>query len=118
MEFRAIRNVQYHSRVYRQGAKLVVGKVIPCPFCEGTGQVDGKQCVKCKGTKRSDPPHHFELVDPEAEAKQVVASEKSEADQLTALREEMKAIGAAFDNRWKLPRMKTALIEAKKERGL
>jgi hypothetical protein len=37
---------------------------------------------------------------------------------IASLRSEFDAMGAAFDNRWGVPRLRNELIKAKKERGL
>ena len=113
MEFICKKKCQYHSTIFNEGARLVVSRVVPCK-CEGKDE----KCKICKGTGRIDPPHHFTPRDPDAEAKQVAAAEASENAQIEALREELTAIGAAFDKRWKLSRLKEVLTEAKKERGL
>jgi hypothetical protein len=57
-------------------------------------------------------------VDPVAEQKQVEEKIKDEAAQIEEVRAEFTAMGAAFDRRWRLPKLKAELIEAKKERGL
>jgi len=115
MNYRAVRKCQYGSKIYRDGDVLVFGgEVIPCENCKGTGEVKGAMCPKCKGTKRINPPHHFMPIDPDAELKQVVAQQESEAEQIETIRKEFDAIGAAYDRRWKLARMKTELIAAKK----
>ena len=50
-----------------------------------------------------------------AEAKAEAEKEKSEAEEIEEIRNEMEAIGAAYDRRWKLPKLRDALIAAKKE---
>ncbi len=60
------------------------------------------------------------LADVEGAVKEVVEQEEELTDdesELTAARQEMDALGAAYDRRWGLPRMQNELIKARKLRG-
>ncbi len=56
--------------------------------------------------------------------KEVAAAGEGEEDaaavmeEIASLRKEFDAMGAAFDNRWGVPRLKNELIKAKKMRGV
>jgi hypothetical protein len=115
MKFRAKVNCQFNSRIYKSGTIIDVDKIGKCPDCNGEKKKDGKPCFRCQGTGRISPPHFFEPFHPEVEAKAEVEKAKSETDELDGIRAEMDAIGAAYDRRWKLPKMRDALIAAKKE---
>lgn len=45
-------------------------------------------------------------------------SDDEVAERVAAIKGEFDAIGAAFDNRWKLDRLEKELVKAKKERGM
>jgi len=115
MKFRAKVNCQFNSRIYKSGTIIDVDKIGKCPDCEGRKKIDGKPCFRCQGTGRISPPHFFTEVNPIAEAKAEAEKEKSEAEEIEEIRNEMEAIGAAYDRRWKLPKLKDALIAAKRE---
>ncbi len=109
MKFRAKVNCQFNGRFVRSGSVIDVDKIVECE-CQGKD----KKC-KCKGSGRIDPPHHFEQIDRVKEVKESEEKAKSEAEEIEEIRKEMDEIGAAYDRRWKLPKMKDALIAAKKE---
>ena len=73
-----------------------------------------------RGTWLSGLLNHCEPED-DAAAEQIsdeIAEEKPEGDaRLTEVRAEMDKMGAAWDRRWKLPRMENELVMAKKVRG-
>ena len=116
MKYKAQRNCQFDGGVYKAGEILTFnGDVVKCSECDGKGKIKDAPCPRCKGTGRSVPPHHFIELNPVAEAKAVAEKEKSEAEEIDEIRAEMEAIGAAYDRRWKLPKMRDALIAAKKE---
>lgn len=56
------------------------------------------------------------LLGEELKAKE--GSEEEVADAIGAIKKEMDEMGAAYDRRWKLDRLKIELVKAKKERGL
>jgi DnaJ-class molecular chaperone len=119
MKYIALRNCQYAGKIYKQDQILnFVGEVKDCPFCEGTGEVKNKVCPKCKGTKRCDPPHHFKPLNPEEAERQAVEKAKKEAETIESIQKEFEEIGAGFDRRWKLPKLKDELTRVKKEKGL
>jgi hypothetical protein len=111
MIYKCIRKCQYDQHIFRVEEKLdFPGKPKPCPECLGKG------CAKCRNTGRIDPPHHFmPAVAVSVEEKE--AEEVAETSEIDAIRAEMDAMGKSYDKRWKLPRMKDALIQAKKETG-
>ena len=116
MKFRAKVNCQFDNRIYRSGDIIDYNKdIVKCPDCEGKKKIDGKPCFRCQGTGRISPPHFFTEVNPIAEAKAEAEKEESEAEEIEEIRNEMEAIGAAYDRRWKLPKLRDALIAAKKE---
>ena len=113
MKYTAIRKVQYGGKVWRAGDVLNFnGEVVDCPACKGKKEINGKKCVKCAGTGRSIPSHHFI---PETE---IITAPKDESEQIEAIRAEMTEMGAGFDRRWQLNRLRNELIAAKKSRGL
>jgi DnaJ-class molecular chaperone len=114
MQYTTKNKCQYNGKIWKQGDALeFTGEVVPCQFCEGLGKIKGNKCQKCDGTGRSNPPHHFMPVTPEnLEAKK--AEIEAEMSEIDAIRAEMDAMGKAYDKRWKLQRMKDALIAARK----
>ena len=61
MRFVCIRKCFTKDIMYQEGQKLNVGKdqIEICPVCEGTKMFKDRECVKCQGTGRAFPPHHF-----------------------------------------------------------
>ena len=113
MKFTAIRKCQYGGKIWKAGDVLNFnGSIVECPVCKGKKEINGKKCAKCAGTGRSVPSHHFI---PETEKIEVP---KDETAEIEAIRAEMTEMGAAFDRRWQLNRLRNELIAAKKSRGL
>lgn len=109
-KYYAQRTCFYKDKLYKAGETLVYdGASVPCPACKGKG------CRQCGGSCRSNPPHHFQLA--KKEEAQAEKAEENEKD-IKALRAELESIGASYDRRWPLNRLKNELIKAKKERGL
>jgi hypothetical protein len=106
---------QFDGRIWPSGAVLEWHReVIECPVCKGKD----KKCVKCHGTGRSVPPHHFMPFNPEKEAIEADKAIEKEENELEDLRKEADKIGCGYDRRWKAVRMKFAITEYKKEKGL
>ena len=89
MQYRAKQNCQFNKRIYRSGDIINFSGKMECPF--------------------------FVPVNPIVEKKQEEEKVKSEQEQIEEIRAEMDEIGAGYDRRWKLQKMKDALIAAKKE---
>ena len=119
MRYVAISKCQYDRRIWLPGNILEFsGEPVACPVCKGEKKVNGVPCAKCSGTGRCVPPHHFMPLGSKEVSVEQNGSPVIDADQISAIREEMNEMGAAYDRRWKLDKMKNALIAAKKERGL
>lgn len=111
MKFRAKVSCQFEKRFYRAGSIMEYsGEIKECD-CRGKD----KKCKLCKGSGRLVPPHHFDPIDRAKEVKESEEKAKSESEEMDEIRAEMDSIGAAYDRRWKLPKMKDALIAAKRE---
>jgi len=111
MQYKAIRKCQYDQHIWKEGELLEFpGKTVPCPVCKGEG------CIKCHKTGRIDPPHHFMPVT-HVNVVEKKAEVDAEISELDAIRAEMDEMGKAYDRRWKLQKMRDALIAAKKETG-
>lgn len=123
MQFVCKRKCQYKRSIYDVGEKIDVDTIVKCPECKGTGEVNGKPCFKCKGTKRSDPPHHFEPVDNKEKPVTVVdslkpaedANKTDEAEAIETLRKQFEEKGIAFDLRWGLKKLEAEFKKAEKE---
>lgn len=109
MKFRCLRTNYYLKKVWKQGDILNHNDDIQfCPECEGVN------CLKCHGTGRLIPPYHFEQIDTVKEEKSpdIISPEQIEIE---AIRAKIKELGSDYDRRWKLPRLKEALIKLTKE---
>ncbi len=117
MRYVTKRKNYFMNHVWLEGEILnFTGEVVPCPVCEGTGKVKGAICMKCAGTKRSIPPHHF-MPEKSVNVEEKQAEAKKELTEKEAIMAEMDEMGKAYDKRWSLKKMQEALIVAKKETG-
>ena len=116
MIYIAKRDCFYGNTLFRAGEKIdYTREVVPCPDCKGK-PMEKKPCLKCRGTNRSDPPHHFRL---ESEPPEVSKENDRQADEteIEQLRQEIKDLGGSYDNRWGMPRLRQTVITLRKEKG-
>ena len=97
----------FNGRLWKAGSVIVVsGDDLQAEKSKGSHEKTGKPI--------SGLLNHCYAEDEEEDAKEVEPT----SEMLEAVRDEFQKIGAAFDRRWKLDRLKNELIKAKKERGL
>jgi len=103
--------VRYESNEF---LSIPESDVKPCPECTN-GKVKGKPCLKCKGTGRSYPPHHFVLISKKEMSDEAVKQEPAEWETKLALIEELKALVGqdSVNPDWDIDRLQAELREAK-----
>jgi hypothetical protein len=112
------RTCQYAKSIYKVGDIIDVDTIVKCPKCNGTGEISGRPCQKCRETGRSDPPHHFELMDTKEKPVKIVDAEGSvrdESNEIDVLRKEFEKNGIGFDRRWGLRTLQDEYKKAEKE---
>jgi hypothetical protein len=100
MKFITKTKCQYRSHIYNKGDVLdYSGEVKKCS-CNGG-------CSVCGGTGRIDPPHYFTTDEP--------IPQKEAVSVVDELRQTLENMGAAYDRRWGIEKLKKAIIIARKE---
>ena len=122
MIYIAKRDCYYGNALFKTGDKIdYTREVVPCPACDKTShpqefETIRKLCLKCRGTGRSDPPHHFRLASEPAEVSKQ-NDEKADVTEIEQLRQDIKDMGGSYDNRWGIMRLRQTIITLKKEKG-
>ena len=118
MIYIAKRDCYYGNALFKTGEKIdYTREVVPCPACGGK-IIEGtkKLCLKCRGTGRIDPPHHFRLASESVEVSKQ-NDEKADVKEIEQLRQEIKDMDGSYDNRWGITRLRQTKITLRKEKG-
>ena len=124
MQFQVTETFQFRGEVRRAGAILEITEAdVKAEVAKGKGEGRKKDRYisgllnHCVPADDATAALVSKLTGKKAEVAKEEEAETAPEDEIEEIRKEFDEIGAAYDPRWKIARLKTELLKSKKERG-